>query len=325
MSSQPSEIKIPIVISFTDTFLYPACVFLFSAASNATKSFRVVFAHDTDFLSKESLAVIKSLAEKLSIEFEVFEISSTTGLPSGGRLPSIVYARIVMADEYFEPFLWLDVDILPLKNWQDIFDEINPDELVYAVPESKRRDPADLPRELYEIGLRNKARQKVGNRYFNSGVIYLNADKWKQRGFSKEWRITAENYEENGFEFADQCVLNYTVAEYSRELPVEYNSHSYGNASNNVVKMLHFDGPVKPWHSRRNLLFNPKSDPVLATWKRVEMAFDSFLKTLEPRERWAIESARESLIAHSLLKESLIKIAPTLVGRASRVLDKIRR
>jgi lipopolysaccharide biosynthesis glycosyltransferase len=90
----------------------------------------------------------------------------------------------------------------------------------------------------------------MGNDYFNSGVALINCDRWKQLDFSSKWpQLLAEGVQ-RGFEYADQCVLNFMCSNEVNYISVKYNTLARTRRVNHQISpyILHFAGDVKPWH-----------------------------------------------------------------------------
>lgn len=300
-----TDIRVPVVISFTDSFLYPACLFLFSAATYAEQNFRVVLAHDENFLSQENVQFYESLARNLSVQFEVFKITSTLGLRSREPYPPIVFAKLIMADEFPGSFLWLDVDTLPLSGWQQIFEVLDFNSLVGAVPEGKNQTKSATYDELLKRFDGNEAFLKNGLQYFNTGVIFINAQKWRDSYFSAQWRELLDSYSDYRFQFLDQCILNFLVGPDYVELPRQFNVNASQKAFNPDLKILHFLGKPKPWEIRRHAFSNFGSTQGRILWRRIEKDFLRFAKPLSSEDRELIRISRENLITISWLRDFL--------------------
>jgi lipopolysaccharide biosynthesis glycosyltransferase len=308
-TSTPKKQHPPIVISLNDAYLYPACLFLFSAAVNAKDKFRVVLAHDSAQLSKEAVNLLRSVSEKLNIAFEVFPISTTRHLPDKDHLKSIVYSRLIVLDTFSESFVWLDVDLLPLENWQVIYDAIDENAIACAVPEAKRRYTHATLEKYSEYFGGNLAFKKNGLRYFNSGVIYLNVDKWRELPPHPNWRELLDKYDEYGFQWADQCILNFILGTDYTEFPAGFNANASGKRLIPDIKILHFDGSIKPWQIKRNLFFNFRGGPGRAIWSRNEREFLRFAQTLGAEDFKRIRISSDRLISRSWLRDFVARLA----------------
>lgn len=100
-----------------------------------------------------------------------------------------------------------------------------------------------------ELGMR------ADSRYFNSGVMVLNLEKWRQKNV-KDSVISLVKEKPNVIHFVDQCGLNGVVNGDWLDLNSTYNyqtcmltsSHKENNNSDEFPVIIHFTGSGKPWH-----------------------------------------------------------------------------
>jgi lipopolysaccharide biosynthesis glycosyltransferase len=210
-----------------------------------------------------------------------------------------------MADEFPGSFLWLDVDTLPLSGWQQIFEVLDFNSLVGAVPEGKNQTKSATYDELLKRFDGNEAFLKNGLQYFNTGVIFINAQKWRDSYFSAQWRELLDSYSDYRFQFLDQCILNFLVGPDYVELPRQFNVNASQKAFNPDLKILHFLGKPKPWEIRRHAFSNFGSTQGRILWRRIEKDFLRFAKPLSSEDRELIRISRENLITISWLRDFL--------------------
>ncbi len=99
----------------------------------------------------------------------------------------------------------------------------------------------------------------------------------------ERWRMAHKNYENLGFQFSDQCILNYVAFNSFAHLPSEYNSFPILTTLEEVpeARISHFAGPIKPWNFTHHDLF------ILGRRKKREKFIeylqvrDDFIKTCE--------------------------------------------
>jgi lipopolysaccharide biosynthesis glycosyltransferase len=94
----------------------------------------------------------------------------------------------------------------------------------------------------------------TGEKYFNSGVLYINLKKWRDNNITEKLLENATKYIRI-LEFQDQDVLNITFEKFWGELSYEYNAWKQKNKSIaktglsfDEIKIIHFIGPIKPWN-----------------------------------------------------------------------------
>jgi lipopolysaccharide biosynthesis glycosyltransferase len=98
---------------------------------------------------------------------------------------------------------------------------------------------------------------------------------WNQLEIPKMWRIVAGDYHDLGFQFVDQCVLNFLFKNSYAVLPSKFNflaAVPQKKPSENV-SIIHFAGGTKPWHyssfSLRSFISVLKSRDV-SVYKRIQ-------------------------------------------------------
>jgi lipopolysaccharide biosynthesis glycosyltransferase len=144
--------------------------------------------------------------------------------------------------------LWLDSDLLCLPGWDSIY--IDNNNLPNGMVISAVRDA-----QIYKLGneytsnSNNQSLRKMGSDYFNSGVSLFDCDKWKELNFPETWPVILKEYAERGFEWQDQCVLNFICHGQVNYLDWEYNYLPFREKHKKRSKryILHFTGTVKPW------------------------------------------------------------------------------
>lgn len=193
---------------------------------------KLIILLDTSSISNENKSLIESIYD------EIIPIDDDTIISPLEKLTkqlnrqelSITYSKILLWNQIqFDSIVYLDADVLPLINFDDIFENY-PIELnqIIASPDSGWPD------------------------IFNSGVFKLKPSK---ETFDK--LIEFATNEENSFDGADQGLLNEFFPNWIR-LPYLYNvtpnyRHDYQylpafNRFFNDIKALHYIGEIKPWH-----------------------------------------------------------------------------
>ncbi len=104
----------------------------------------------------------------------------------------------------------------------------------------------DTPQQ--QLRLRDKLKLVNPQKYFNSGVIVMDLDAWRERHIqSKALTIAQDNYDL--LDQMDQDALNIVLADDWLILDPKWNT-SKGKADTNFSDgIIHFLGKVKPWHA----------------------------------------------------------------------------
>src|SRR5262249_2011803 len=94
-------------------------------------------------------------------------------------------------------------------------------------------------------------------RYFNAGVLVIDLEAWRAQGIGDRLR-SAMSRLDGKFGFGDQDALNFVLIDNWVELPIEWDYLFVGlpGAVTPVVGsrilasdgIVHFVGPIKPWH-----------------------------------------------------------------------------
>ena len=302
-----------------DNYVWPLLVMLNSAKTTGSYPFSFVLGFDGRTLSKNNLELIENVCKIWKIEITAVQISFDVTVEPGSHLTSATYSRLLLADSLESCFMWIDADVLCQKGWDDYFEIGRKSEeksIVIAV-----RDP------LVQFGvpnsqLENSSVKLAGEQYFNAGVILLKPNKWKLHNSPEKWRLAFENASSLGFQFHDQCILNYVLAGYSELIPSEYN-YLVRNDNERLIKnpkVIHFAGGFKPWHMPEIALWivAPKlhrdlyrkyarfqyqvfistfvQDPVLAKllWKeRLRLRrSDNFLQIVRQKKDWWVSAQK---------------------------------
>jgi lipopolysaccharide biosynthesis glycosyltransferase len=138
--------------------------------------------------------------------------------------------------------LWLDSDLLLLKNWQKIF-------IVGKKIEAGTKVLAARKHWHVHEGVfssENLAYSRSNGNYFNSGVMMIDSSKWKADGLQVKAASALSNYDSLGLEWADQCVLNFAIGEDYLPLDEIYNSVP-SEFTLGTTSIIHFAGSEKPW------------------------------------------------------------------------------
>jgi lipopolysaccharide biosynthesis glycosyltransferase len=143
--------------------------------------------------------------------------------------------------------LYLDADILCVGSIDELIRMDISDTIAIVVPDAE----ATTARRTVALGLKNP-------RYFNSGVMYMNVDRWMANKISER---TIESILRDGenYRFPDQDALNAVLDGRTKFIDKKWN-YLYGLIGDldadrrklNIVGdavFIHFAGAVKPWNS----------------------------------------------------------------------------
>lgn len=230
-----------------DNYAWPTLVTLFSlsrVAGDWPESIRIYRA--ITGLSKDSEETIKRIANGFfapkNVELEFNDYRSGGEEAKKGHLNEAAYGRLYVAETEQEPFLWLDSDTLCIKSFDKDLMSTSLGGLIAAAV----NDPSASLEFESKGGLRNRAYEKAGAQYFNSGVMLIDPAAWKIHSIPKKWRQANNDRKQLGFMWGDQCILNFVLHPRVAQLPGHMNVlASSGQARS--ASILHFAGASKPW------------------------------------------------------------------------------
>lgn len=180
-----------------------------------------------------------------------FDNPASIDLPLGGHYAKETYVRLWLADFFpstIERILYLDSDIVVVGNVGNLWNTDIGDAVVGAVtiPGSTRCASCGVPEQFG---------------YFQAGVLIINLKQWRDSRVPAQLRHwIAHNHQK--IVDVDQDVLNACL--YERRHPIPYiwnvivpfyfNYHplripdSEIRATRQNARIIHFNGPSKPWH-----------------------------------------------------------------------------
>ena len=228
-------------------YLYPLLHTIYSAKTTSEKDYVVTVAYDPDQLDEDALRLIRDLCNLLNVNLEFYPIRIPSDLPAIFYISTATYAKMLLADQISDSFLYLDCDLLCLPGWDQLLPESSS---LYS-----RFIALACPEDMSGVNKqRNLAVEKAGSRYFNAGVMIFNSKMWQEAGMPIKWRFLASNYKEFGFEWADQCILNFLLCDSYMQISTGFNRTTI-NESVNVDDqdfILHYTGWNKPWRVELN-------------------------------------------------------------------------
>lgn len=156
-----------------------------------------------------------------------------------GHITPTSYLRLQVPDMFRGKVFWFDTDLLFLKRWQRISK--------YAMRRKTNKEAVFA--RLHWVDPKfssNQAIIKSKDKYFNSGVLLINTEIWRSKSILKELSLIIPNYIRLGFEWADQCILNYYFQGGYGIIHAKYNAIP-SEFVKNRTRIIHFAGSHKPW------------------------------------------------------------------------------
>lgn len=189
--------------------------------------------------------VLQMQTENLRIEFtdvskEIASISNM--LHCRDYYTNAIYYRLFIPDLFpqYDKAIYLDSDTVLLADIAELFDKDIGENLIGAV-----NDEAVINVPAF-CEYTQKALNISPKKYFNSGVIVLNAKKMREMDFYKVFTKVLSSYD---FVVApDQDCLNLICKDQVYYYGVEWNKLPIGGKTDNTPKLVHFNLTMKPWN-----------------------------------------------------------------------------
>lgn len=236
-----------IVFGIDDDFVRPLGVLMTSIVEN-NKNENIVFHIISKYISNENKNVIEqfSLMNDIIIYIYIIDENIFKELPTTAYISKAMYNRFLIPlilKDITDKVLYLDADIVCLGNIEKIKNLKFEDKIVFVVEESNKYV---VKRRIEDLKLKK-------DKYFNSGVLYINIEKWLNNDINK--KLVEYSSEKRNLMFPDQDMLNvvledkciYMDRKYNYTFDVRYKPNRYVyNLPENIV-FLHYVGKFKPW------------------------------------------------------------------------------
>jgi lipopolysaccharide biosynthesis glycosyltransferase len=247
---------IHIALCLDNNYVMPASVLLISLfETNILNRFHIhIFSSG---LSQNGLGNLEKIIKRYNAEITFYNITGEdfTHFNTNERITHSAYYRLVIpykVDNSIKRILYMDADIIINGNIKPLWTTNLGDMIVGAIEDVVAIDTKEYTRL--------KIHEKYG--YFNSGVLLINIDKWKDHGITeKVINILSNNY----LKFHDQDSLNLTLYDKWKKLSPLWNQqvgtyYCYSNMVASVypdnepdailkkARIIHFNGIEKPWH-----------------------------------------------------------------------------
>ncbi len=268
-----------------DNYAWPLLISLYSAKKNHKKFKKVFILYDPKHLNDEIIFYINEKSKLLGVKLKFIPLHLTIHSEERGHITSTAYLRLQIPKVTRKKAFWFDTDVLFLEGWHQISE--------YAV--SSKPEITPIFARLHWPHHESESNQAIRNsngKYFNSGVLLVNSKVWRRERIMQKLFAIMPNYIQYGFEWADQCVLNYYFAGEYGQIDSSYNSTPW-EFNEKQTRIIHFAGSHKPWTFKIDAKYS-----LVRLENQVEIA------DLLPKERSAWQKYRETeqellfLLAH---------------------------
>lgn len=308
-----------VVTGFDDNYVFPFLVMAHTAKKNSASNFRIKIGFSRSQLSEKNLSLIAKVLTIFEIPFDLMPIELSEGLMPQGHISITAFTRLYLADKLDENFLWLDCDLICRSGWDEIFLEYQSALRQNTICASI--DAVPLQKLLVkDVSLRNAAMVRMGENYFNSGVILVNVERWKELNSTRSWREIYSQYQQLGFQYADQCLLNFMCFNTFHHLHAKYNVFAtirrrYVRESE--IRILHFPGRDKPWTFKKYSLaifFSSVKVRFFFEYFKIQKEMIGTVSRVDPSLAVSLQNLSTSL----LKKRSVRYMVGSIIRRFSR-------
>ena len=223
-----------ICIATDDSYLIGAKVLIASIAKSTSEAvrsqLRINLAYVPEKLSYESLEKLKDISDKMCLQLSLhpFNASLTDNdIFQGGQarkhITSTTLAKFYFFERMTESFVWLDTDIAVRDGWEEILEY-----------DSEFSDDKPYLAAGYN------------SEHFNNGVMGCIGG-----NPIKDWESKVGKHSTS----VEQHIFVEAMKAKSVRVPVAYNSISRWGAKAKTLEgvVIHYGGPIKPWHLRSGL------------------------------------------------------------------------
>lgn len=242
-----------------EKFLFGAMISINSLLFN-NKDIPFCFHVVTDYINNDYLIKIDQLAQDNQTHIIIYLIDCEflMTLPSTKNWSYAMYFRLIAFDLCYVPnhkLLYLDADVICKGSIQYFYNVNFHNNIALVV---KDGDPS-----FWSERAETLSNKKIQEGYFNSGVIFIDLDKWHQLKLtSKVINLLLDKKFQTKLKFPDQDALNFLLSGHVHFIDKKFNSQTsinfelqspkkkfYNHNLPNDTIFIHYIGPTKPWHN----------------------------------------------------------------------------
>ena len=239
--------KIPIVFSADDNYCPFLAVALSSIIDNASAgSFYKVYVLNTGISKENYVKISKFNCDVMSIEF--IDVASRMDKINKDKIhlrdyyTKAIYYRIFIPSLFpqYEKILYLDCDIVLVKDVADLYDYDVKDNIFVAIHEETMTQYEVFGRYSEEfLGIKRE-------RYFNSGILLINSVEYRNQKIEEKFIDFMHTHK---FEVApDQDYLNFLCKDKIGYAEIGWNKTPFDNDFDDAnLRLIHYKLNLKPW------------------------------------------------------------------------------
>ncbi len=255
--TKATKIRNTVALAVDDRMVYGFLVLAQTIARLGSPQPRLVVGFFTGELSAQNQDLLSEYLSWLKIEHQWVESEPHSLFTERRHLTITTFSKFVLADALQRPHLWLDIDTIVRPGWDDIFQTINHPPSAGGLVVAEK---IVSPHTRFDG--------------FNAGVLGWTG---KPR---KQWVERLAALPEKRFS-SEQYLFNTLYGDDVITVPSSYNFLSSWHqelARSAEPRILHYSGPLKPWHlPRRHVRAWQSINPTWNFWFEAE---DEFLREL---------------------------------------------
>jgi hypothetical protein len=248
-----------VALALDDKMVYGFLVLVHALLTTTQRPVSLLVGFFSGKLSKSNSTLVRDYLEWSDADYEIRELTAHELFTERRHLTITTFSKFVLSDQYDGAHLWVDLDTVALPGWDGMFDAM------HAAPKGIRMIAADKiagPQTRFDG--------------FNAGILG-----WTRHP-RKEWLPELANLPEKRFS-SEQYLFNTLYLDSVDYVPVGYNflsswHRNFSTTSN--VRIIHYSGPIKPWHLARRHRRAWRS--INSTWESWFLAEDSMEAATTP-------------------------------------------
>lgn len=243
--------NIPIFLS-SDNDYAPFVATTIASICDNTESFVDFYILDGGISSEnqQRICQLKEQFNNFSIEFIKIDINECfNDFTTKAHFTKSMYSRFLIPQlkPEIKKAIYTDVDVIVLGDISELYNEDLGEYIIGAVWEEYA--------ENVELGARSPFLElSSGHKYFASGNLLINCEKWREKSVTKELLAIEKRYRDD-LKFPDQDILNKAFDNNYKVLPAKYcyvtQNYNFYKEHNFVIR--HFNAELKPWIFHKDL------------------------------------------------------------------------
>lgn len=284
--------RVVIAAAADQNYAMPLAVMLRSAADRVRPGVTLAAYVVDDGLSPAARdQVASSLPEHVDLTWVSRSQNQFRQLPNWGRMSLTTYHKLMLG-QWLPPevgrALWLDVDLLVLRELTALWESDLNDWIALAAPDAL----VPFVSSRFGVAAYRELDLPAQEKYFNAGVLLIDVDLWRREQVMERAFDYLRRFGDRVF-FWDQEALNAVLTGRWGRLDPRWNWNPIVDCLTNFPAdpfIVHFSGNLKPWLYRGSNHYQPRYEEVvdLTAWRGARPSGDWRTRLLGKYEcsRW---------------------------------------